>query len=310
VLAQQCSDQEIIVVDDGSTDHTREVLAGYGGRIIVLHQENRGAAAARNAGIARASGRYIALIDSDDLWPPWTLATYKTVIDNHGEPAFIASHTQAFNNDPPKLEQDALRCTTYNDYYASSASGSWVPLCGVAVRTDIMRQVGSLADHRHNYEETDLWLKLGVAPGSPGFVRIEKPTCSMRREHDQRVTLDTTQSVKGILYLIDQEKRGNYPGGTARRRERLKILTRHVRPLSIQCLRMGARGGWRLYRETFAWRLAMSRSPMCGPSTMQRSALRRCMLLRESSMRGMRLARLKTPSSNSTSGCRSMTQQT
>lgn len=68
VLAQTVPVYEVIVVDDGSTDETPEILAGYGDRIIVIRQENRGVSAARNVGMQRATGEWIGFLDSDDLW--------------------------------------------------------------------------------------------------------------------------------------------------------------------------------------------------------------------------------------------------
>lgn len=70
ILAQTHSAGEVIVVNDGSTDETMCILAGYADRIIAIHQANAGVQAARNAGIARASGAYIALSDDDDIWDP------------------------------------------------------------------------------------------------------------------------------------------------------------------------------------------------------------------------------------------------
>jgi glycosyltransferase involved in cell wall biosynthesis len=67
-LAQSYPPLEVIVVDDGSTDATPEILASYGDRIRVLRQSNRGVAAARNAGIAAARGEYVAFLDADDVW--------------------------------------------------------------------------------------------------------------------------------------------------------------------------------------------------------------------------------------------------
>jgi glycosyltransferase involved in cell wall biosynthesis len=74
VLAQTYHPIELIVVDDGSTDNTRELLAAYGSRLICLNQSRAGVSAARNAGIVRASGRWIALLDSDDYWLPEKIA--------------------------------------------------------------------------------------------------------------------------------------------------------------------------------------------------------------------------------------------
>lgn len=70
VLAQRFQDFELIIVDDGSTDNTREVLASYGSRVRYLHQDNRGPSAARNLGVREAQAAWIAIQDSDDLSAP------------------------------------------------------------------------------------------------------------------------------------------------------------------------------------------------------------------------------------------------
>ncbi len=70
VLEQTFGDLEVIVVDDGSTDGTREALKPHADKIRYLRQENSGVSAARNRGIAEARGSLIAFLDSDDLWLP------------------------------------------------------------------------------------------------------------------------------------------------------------------------------------------------------------------------------------------------
>jgi glycosyltransferase involved in cell wall biosynthesis len=74
VLSQTYQDMEVIVIDDGSTDDTQQVLRNYGNRIRVITQPNGGAAAARNRGIEASRGAVIAFQDSDDLWNPEKLS--------------------------------------------------------------------------------------------------------------------------------------------------------------------------------------------------------------------------------------------
>ena len=74
VLQQTYKNVEIIVVDDGSTDETAAQLATFGDRIITIRQRNKGFAGARNAGITRVRGEFVALLDGDDLWEPEKLA--------------------------------------------------------------------------------------------------------------------------------------------------------------------------------------------------------------------------------------------
>jgi glycosyltransferase involved in cell wall biosynthesis len=82
VLSQSEQDFEIVVIDDGSSDSPEKIIeAFHDPRIAVWRQENRGGSAARNAGIDRARGRYVAFLDSDDFFLPHHLATMRRLLD-------------------------------------------------------------------------------------------------------------------------------------------------------------------------------------------------------------------------------------
>jgi glycosyltransferase involved in cell wall biosynthesis len=97
VAAQTIKDLEIIAVDDASTDGSGDVVTRWaGGRVTLLrHPHNRGAAAARNTGVAAASGRWIAFLDSDDTWKPDKLARQLSVLEQTG--AGIAACASGFD---------------------------------------------------------------------------------------------------------------------------------------------------------------------------------------------------------------------
>lgn len=89
VLDQTYPHVEVIVVDDGSTDNTREVVESYDPRVRYIRQANAGAATARNTGLRVARGEFLALLDSDDEWFPWKLEAQLRVLDRYPEVGMV-----------------------------------------------------------------------------------------------------------------------------------------------------------------------------------------------------------------------------
>jgi glycosyltransferase involved in cell wall biosynthesis len=112
VLAQTCSDLEVIVVDDGSTDNTEALVrTRYADekRVVYLHQANRGVAGARNTGFAVARGDFIALLDSDDVWMPWKLEVQIACLQRLPEIGMIWSDMEAVNPDGEVFDHKYIR---------------------------------------------------------------------------------------------------------------------------------------------------------------------------------------------------------
>jgi len=111
VLAQTYRNYEIIVVNDGSTDNTREVLKRYGDNIRYIYQENAGGAAARNTAIKAAKGQWIAFLDSDDEWLPEKLATQMAHLRER--PDLCAHITNATFVRPPSERVDLFELRNF-----------------------------------------------------------------------------------------------------------------------------------------------------------------------------------------------------
>jgi glycosyltransferase involved in cell wall biosynthesis len=97
VVDQSFKDFEIIVIDDGSTDGTGEVLKKYGDRIISLFQDNSGCANARNRGIRIALGKYIAFLDADDLWMPAKLEKQVAIFNKNENLGMVTTGVYSFD---------------------------------------------------------------------------------------------------------------------------------------------------------------------------------------------------------------------
>jgi GT2 family glycosyltransferase len=118
VRAQSYAHFEVVLIDDGSSDGTAELVArryGHDGRIRYFHQANRGVTAARNAGLAQARGDYIALLDSDDAWLPWKLELQLTCFRQCPEVGMVWTDMQALDPQGNVVNPAYLR-TMYHAY--------------------------------------------------------------------------------------------------------------------------------------------------------------------------------------------------
>ena len=124
VLSQTADGLEVIAVDDGSTDGTREVLSEYRDRArLVLLDQNLGASAARNAGTEVATGDYLAYLDGDDAFLPWAIDTYRRVAETQ-TPVLMMGPMHWFEGvlPEPGPPPEHVRYIQYDDYFAQERS--------------------------------------------------------------------------------------------------------------------------------------------------------------------------------------------
>jgi glycosyltransferase involved in cell wall biosynthesis len=259
IWAQSKADFEVIVVDDGSTDETLEYLRSLESKIEILRQTNRGPGAARNAGAKLARGAYLAFLDSDDVWFPWSLQVYQHVIERHGRPAFIAGKPYRFQNqhELQAITGGEVRGELFADYLASGDQWRWWGVSSFVIHRAAFLAVGGFADDWVNGEDADLALRLGV---SPGFFQVQEPVTFGYREHAVSAMKDYQRTLAGAWSQVQAERAGRYPGGKSRSCDRRRILTRHVRPVTLSCVRQGfRRDAWGLYLATFLSNAAQGR---------------------------------------------------
>jgi glycosyltransferase involved in cell wall biosynthesis len=166
VLAQAYRDYELIVVDNGSTDGTREILEPYADRIRYHHQENRGRAGARNTAVGLAAGSYVAFLDSDDLWLPDKLARQLEAFEAypragliHGQVELIAEDGRPLPSETAVHRRLFARAHRHGATYARYALECRCLTSTAMFRADVLARVGAY-DPAFALEDLDLYLRV------------------------------------------------------------------------------------------------------------------------------------------------------
>lgn len=113
IFDQQYSNLEIIIVDDGSTDRTAEIIQAKYPHVLLLHQSNQGPASAKNLGIAHATGEYFAFLDADDLWIDKKIQSQVEKFNTNPELDIVFGHVVQFYSEDASMEiRSKYRCNT------------------------------------------------------------------------------------------------------------------------------------------------------------------------------------------------------
>jgi len=160
VLSQDYAPFELVVVDDGSTDDTAEILSAYADpRLRVHFQPNRGVSAARNCGIMHTSGELIAFLDSDDLWLPGKLSAQVQFFQQHPD-ALICQTEEIWIRNKIRVNPKNRHQKPSGDIFVPSLALCLVSPSAVMIRRSLLDEVGLFDESLPACEDYDLWLRI------------------------------------------------------------------------------------------------------------------------------------------------------
>jgi glycosyltransferase involved in cell wall biosynthesis len=206
IFAQTFTDYELIVVDDGSTDDTVAILAGFRDpRLRVLRQENRGISAAMNAGLRAARGEYITRLDSDDVWLADLLACETAVLDAHPDVGVVYAKAQAMTKDGASREHHIGLPLRYpHDALLSLAWGDSTCNIALLARQVCFATAGVYDETLYTHEDWDMWLRVARRHR---FIFLDR-TLARFREHEHRITSPSSpmfvEHVESRVRVIDK----------------------------------------------------------------------------------------------------------
>jgi teichuronic acid biosynthesis glycosyltransferase TuaG len=214
-LDQTYSDLELIVIDDGSTDRTGEIvqaLRAEDSRVVYVYQQNAGQGCARNAGIRIARGDLIGFLDQDDLWESHKLELQIRVMEAAGADV-VFSNGFIFSED-----KTADESTSFSDWF-TPLSGKFdgpsmfglvyelnrIPILSALVRRDALQKIGLLEGNLQyqNCDDYDLWLRL--AEGGATFFGMEEKLVRYRL-HSSQASQSNIRMLKSEIAVLEKHR--------------------------------------------------------------------------------------------------------
>lgn len=202
VLNQSCQDFELIIVDDGSTDSTENLVKSFDSEKIkyIQHGENRGTSAARNSGIRSAKGAYIAFQDSDDEWLPEKLAKQIRVLETAPpEVGIVCTGSFIITNNRKKYKPCAAVAPKDGNIFSNVVKGIFVCTQVALIKRECFERAGMFDERFPAYEDWDLFLRMSR---HYQFICIDEPLVLRYRQPDS-TSVNLSAVISGYKLMME-----------------------------------------------------------------------------------------------------------